>query len=179
MGRTGKLYACDHFGLVPDLITTAKSVAGGLPVAAVTGRDYMMDAAAQGGLGSTFGGNAVACAAALATLQQIEALGLGARADAIGARVKARFRSLQQSHPVIADVRGFGAMIGIEFVKADGTAASAEMAALQRDALEHGVITVTAGTHGNVLRTLMPLVITDAQLDEALDVLEAGVRRVF
>ncbi len=183
MARTGKLFACEHFGLVPDLLTSAKSLGGGLPIAAVTGRAEIMDAAAPGGLGSTFGGNAVACAAALATINQIEALDLCGRANAIGATVRARFEKLGRDVPAIAEIRGLGAMIGIVFAHpaAGGkrTPATTEMAALQKYAYEHGVITVTAGTHANVLRTLMPLVITDAQLDEALDVLERGVREIF
>jgi 4-aminobutyrate aminotransferase/(S)-3-amino-2-methylpropionate transaminase len=174
IGRTGKTFACEHFGLVPDLITSAKSLAGGYPLAAVTGRADIMDAAAPGGLGSTFGGNAIACAAALATLEQVDAL--SARANAIGQRVRERFKALNS--PVIEEVRGLGAMIGVVFARG-GQPATAEMAALHKYAYEHGVITVTAGTHGNVLRTLMPLVITDEQLDQALGVLEAGIREVF
>jgi 4-aminobutyrate aminotransferase/(S)-3-amino-2-methylpropionate transaminase len=183
MARTGKLYACEHFGLVPDLVTTAKSLAGGMPVAAVTGRAEIMDAAAPGGLGSTFGGNAVACAAALASIEAITTHKLPERAEAIGQAVRQRFGKLQREFPQIAEIRGLGAMVGIVFthVGEDGhrTAATIEMASLHRYAYEHGVITVTAGTHANVLRTLMPLTITDAQLGEALDVLEAGVRHVF
>jgi 4-aminobutyrate aminotransferase len=174
IGRTGKGFACEHYGLVPDLITSAKSLAGGLPLAAVTGRAEIMDAAGPGGLGSTFGGNAVACAAALATLDQLEQL--SARADAIGRRVRERFTALNS--PYIEEIRGLGAMIGVVFAKG-GQPATAEMAALHKYAYEHGVITVTAGTHANVLRTLMPLVITDEQLDQALGVLEAGIREVF
>lgn len=179
IGRTGKLYACDHFGLVPDLITTAKSLGGGMPIAAVTGRADVMDAAAPGGLGSTYGGNAVACAAALATLAEVEALDLGARADHLGDRVRARFKALQADIPQIAEIRGIGAMVGIVFAHPDGAAASSEMGALQKYAYEHGVVTVTAGTHANVLRTLMPLVISDDQLSQALDVLETGIRQIF
>ncbi|MDB5099515.1 MAG: 4-aminobutyrate aminotransferase [Cyanobacteria bacterium RYN_339] len=174
IGRTGKAFACEHFNLVPDLITSAKSLAGGFPLAAVTGRAEIMDAAAPGGLGSTFGGNAVACAAALATLGQLDEL--NARADEIGRKVRARFNALNS--PVVQEVRGLGAMIGVVFAR-DGVPATAEMAALHKYAYEHGVITVTAGTHANVLRTLMPLVITDAQLDQALDVLVAGINAVF
>jgi 4-aminobutyrate aminotransferase/(S)-3-amino-2-methylpropionate transaminase len=179
MARTGRLYACEHVDLVPDLILTAKSVAGGLPLSAVTGRAEVMDAAAPGGLGSTFGGNAVACAAALASLRRIDELGLCERALAIGETVRTRFERLQQEVPAIADIRGLGAMVGIEFMRSPGEPAQAEVAALQREAYQHGVLTVTAGTHANVLRTLMPLVITDAQLAEGLSVLEAAIRKVF
>jgi 4-aminobutyrate aminotransferase/(S)-3-amino-2-methylpropionate transaminase len=174
IGRTGKAFACEHFGLVPDLLTSAKSLAGGYPLAAVTGRAEIMDAAAPGGLGSTFGGNAVACAAALATLEQVDAL--SARANEVGQRVRERFAGLKSPH--IQEIRGLGAMIGVVFAK-DGVPATAEVAALHKHAYEHGVVTVTAGTHANVLRTLMPLVITDAQLDQALDVLVQGIDVAF
>ena len=178
-GRTGTFFACEHYDFMPDMITSAKSLAGGLPVGAVTGRAEIMDAAAPGGLGSTFGGNAVACAAALAAIAVMERDDVPARARAIGERVRACFAGLQREFPQIAEIRGLGAMVGIVFVDREGKPATAQMGALQKYAYEHGVLTVTAGTHANVLRTLMPLVITDAQLDEALGVLAAGIRQVF
>jgi 4-aminobutyrate aminotransferase/(S)-3-amino-2-methylpropionate transaminase len=181
--RTGTLFAMEQTGVDADLIVSAKSLAGGMPLGAVTGKAALMDAAAPGGLGSTFGGNAVACAAALATIQRIEELDLCGRAVAIGNTVRARFEALKVEVPAIADVRGPGAMVGVELARLDATGkripATQEVAALQKYAYEHGVLTVTAGTHANVLRTLMPLVITDAQLSQALQVLEDGLRAIF
>lgn len=172
-GRTGDWFACDAEGVVPDLITTAKGIAGGMPLAAVTGRADVMDAAHVGGLGGTYGGNPVACAAALAAIETIEADGLPGRARHIEGVVKARLEKLAVDHQSIGDVRGRGAMIAAEIVKPgttepDATLAAAVSAACHRQ----GLITLTCGTYGNVLRLLPSLVISDDLLDEGLGLIE-------
>jgi len=174
-GRTGKLFAVEHTGVVPDILITAKSLAGGLPLSAITGRAEVMDAPGVGGLGGTFGGNPVALAAAHAVLDQMETGALFARAQAIGATVAKRAAAWKERSPLVGDVRGLGAMWAIELVKDRATKAPAkdETAAVSKRGYERGLVTITAGTYGNVIRTLMPLVITDAELGEGLDVLEA------
>jgi 4-aminobutyrate aminotransferase/(S)-3-amino-2-methylpropionate transaminase len=180
IGRTGKYFAIEHYGVEPDLITSAKSLGGGLPIAAVTGRAEIMDAPQPGGLGSTFAGNPVSCAAALAALETIETEGLLARSTVIGKRFEDSADGWQKKWQLIGDVRGLGGMCAIELVRDRGTRepADAETKELARYCYERGVITITAGTLGNIMRILMPLVISDAQLDEALDVLEAGLAHV-
>ncbi|MBU6427564.1 MAG: aspartate aminotransferase family protein [Cyanobacteria bacterium REEB65] len=183
IGRTGRMYACEHFGLEPDLILSAKSLAAGFPLAAVTGRQEVMDAAHPGGLGTTFGGNAVACAAALQTLDHVTANKLCERALEIGDKVRAFFEALRPRCPAYMDIRGLGGMVGVAFYRKSSAGtldpATADVAALQRFACENGVVTVTAGTHSNVLRMLMPLVITDLQLEQALAVLSHGIQHAF
>ena len=172
--RTGKLFACEHYGIEPDLVTLAKSMGGGLPVSAVTGREDLMDAAQPGGLGGTFVGNPVACAAALAAIEFIERERLWERAAAIGERVGARFAAWRDRHERVGDARGLGAMRALELVR-DKTSKAPDKehtAAAVRRAYESGLLLISAGTHGNVIRTLMPLVITDDELDEGLEVLE-------
>jgi 4-aminobutyrate aminotransferase/(S)-3-amino-2-methylpropionate transaminase len=177
-GRTGALYACEKLGLVPDLITSAKSLAAGLPLAAVTGRAELMDHPQVGGLGGTYGGSPLACVAALQVIEAMTTGGLAERANLIGERVMGRMRELAKSHWQIGDVRGIGAMVGIEFIADATTKAPAKeiTTTVHRLCYERGLITITAGTGGNIMRTLMPLVITDEQLDEALDVLEGAIR---
>jgi 4-aminobutyrate aminotransferase/(S)-3-amino-2-methylpropionate transaminase len=177
-GRTGAIFACEKLGLVPDLITSAKSLAAGLPLAAVTGRAELMDHPQVGGLGGTYGGSPLACVAALQVIEAMTTGGLSQRADVIGERVAGRMRELAKSHWQIGDVRGLGAMIGIEFIADAATKAPAKelTTTVHRFCYERGLITITAGTGGNIMRTLMPLVITDEQLDEALDVLEGAIR---
>jgi 4-aminobutyrate aminotransferase/(S)-3-amino-2-methylpropionate transaminase len=171
--RTGELFACDHEGVVPDLIVTAKGIAGGLPLAAVTGRAELMDAPHAGGLGGTYGGNPVACAAALAVVEAIETEDLVARAAGIGARLTARLTALQARDPRIGDVRGRGAMIAVELVRPGTLEPDADLAKRVATAAHaQGLIVLTCGTWGNVLRFLPPLSISDALLDEAFDVLE-------
>ncbi|WP_248837105.1 4-aminobutyrate--2-oxoglutarate transaminase [Frankia sp. AgKG'84/4] len=170
--RTGDLFACEHEGVVPDLIVAAKGIAGGLPLSAVTGRAELMDAPQVGGLGGTYGGNPLACAAALAVLETIEADGLLARARAIGDLTTARLRHLQRADPRVGDVRGRGAMIAVELVRPGTTIPDAALTrAVAAEAHRHGVIVLTCGTDGNVLRLLPPLAISEALLVEALDVL--------
>jgi 4-aminobutyrate aminotransferase/(S)-3-amino-2-methylpropionate transaminase len=179
-GRTGRLFALEHSGVVPDILVTAKSLAGGLPLSAITGRAEVMDAPGVGGLGGTFGGNPVALAAAHAVLDQMADGRLFARAEAIGAVVSKRAAGWKERFPLVGDVRGLGAMWAIELVKDRKTKAPAkdETAALSKRGYERGLVTITAGTYGNVIRTLMPLVITDAELREGLDVLEACLGEV-
>jgi 4-aminobutyrate aminotransferase/(S)-3-amino-2-methylpropionate transaminase len=173
-GRTGKMFATEHYEIEPDLITTAKSLAGGMPVSAVTGRAEIMDSVHVGGLGGTYGGNPVACAAALATIDEITRLELPARAMKIGEKLRDRMLAWQKKSEMVGDVRGLGAMMAMELVKDRKTKEPAKEfnVALVKRCVENGVILIYAGTHSNVLRFLVPLVITDAQLDEGLDVIE-------
>jgi 4-aminobutyrate aminotransferase / (S)-3-amino-2-methylpropionate transaminase / 5-aminovalerate transaminase len=170
--RTGDWFACDHEGVVPDLIATAKGIAGGLPLAAVTGRASIMDSVHPGGLGGTFGGNPVACAAALGAIETMTKEDLPAAARRIGEIMLPRLRELAARHPAIGDVRGRGAMIAIELVK-PGTTEPDAAVAKQIAAACHaaGLIVLTCGTYGNVLRFLPPLVIGEDLLTEGLDIL--------
>ncbi|MGK5682345.1 4-aminobutyrate--2-oxoglutarate transaminase [Actinoplanes sp. URMC 104] len=170
--RTGAMFAVEHEDVVPDLIVTAKGIAGGLPLAAVTGRADLMDAPHTGGLGGTYGGNPVACAAALATVATIEQDGLVARATAIGDRLLAGLRTIQAADPRIGDLRGRGAMIAAEIVRSGSTEPDPDTTkALAAASHRAGLIVLTCGSYGNVLRFLPPLTIGDALLAEALDVL--------
>lgn len=180
-GRTGRLGAYQHYGVVPDLSTWAKAIGGGLPIAAVLGKAEVMDAARPGTVGGTYGGNPVACASALATLDLIESLGLCERALAIGDKVRAKFEELRRATPVVGDVRGLGAMLAMELVEAGDPRRPATR--LTQDVLaaclERGVLVIGAGVYGNVIRVLCPLVISDADLEEALAVIgEELLRRV-
>jgi 4-aminobutyrate aminotransferase/(S)-3-amino-2-methylpropionate transaminase len=174
--RTGEMFASDVFGIVPDLITTAKGIAGGLPLAAVTGRAEMMDASHAGGLGGTYGGNPVACAAALAAIDAFENDGLLERAREVGGILKERLTALQATDPRIGDVRGHGAMIAAEFVDpVTGDPDAALTAAVAKACIAQGVIVLTCGTYGNVIRFLPPLSIPDDLLHEGLDVVAAAL----
>jgi 4-aminobutyrate aminotransferase/(S)-3-amino-2-methylpropionate transaminase len=172
--RTGDMFACEAEGVVPDLIAMAKGIAGGFPLSAVTGRAEIMDGPHAGGLGGTYGGNPVACAAALGAIATIEEENLVERARHIGEIMLPRLRALQEKYPVIGDVRGRGAMIAIELVQGpdDRTPNPAATAAISKACHQLGLVTLTAGTWGNVLRFLPPLVISDALLDEGLSILE-------
>jgi len=171
--RTGDWFACDHERVVPDLVTTAKALADGLPLAGVTGRAEMMDAVHPGGLGGTYGGNPVACAAALGAIDTMLKEDLPAKARAIEAEMLPRLRRLAEQHPVIGDVRGRGAMIAVELVR-PGTLEpdSAAASKVARTCHGNGMIVLTCGTYGNVLRFLPPLVIGQDLLDEGLSILE-------
>jgi 4-aminobutyrate aminotransferase/(S)-3-amino-2-methylpropionate transaminase len=171
--RTGDWFACEHEGVVPDLITTAKGIAGGLPLAAVTGRAEIMDAVHSGGLGGTYGGNPVACAAALGAIETMETQDLPGRARRIGEIMTPRLQKLAETYPTIAEVRGRGAMIAIELTK-PGTLepAPATAAAVAAACHKQGLIVLTCGTFGNVLRFLPPLVIGEDLLEEGLDIIE-------
>ena len=180
IARTGKWFASEHFGIEPDLLVSAKSLGGGLPLAAVTGRADVMDAPGVGGLGGTFGGNPLSCVAALAALETIEKEGLLTRSLELGKKFEARARAWQEKWELIGDVRGLGGMCAIELVRDARTKepADTETKELSKYCYEHGVINITAGTYGNVMRILVPLVVTDAQFDEGMDVLEAGLASV-
>ena len=172
IARTGAWFACEHEGIEPDLICIAKGIADGLPLSAVTGRAEIMDAPHPSGVGGTFGGNPVACAAALATIETIEADGLLERARQIERLMKDRLLALQAADDRIGDVRGRGAMIAVEFVKPDSAEPDAALTnALAAAAIAAGVIVLTAGTFDNVVRFLPPLTISDELLSEGLDVL--------
>jgi len=171
--RTGDWFACDHEGIVPDLITTAKGIAGGLPLAGVTGRAEIMDAVHAGGLGGTYGGNPVACAAALGSIAAMEELDLPAAARHIESVMKPRLQTIADKTGVIGDIRGRGAMIAVEIVKPGTDEPDAALTgAIAKACHAQGVVVLTAGTYGNVLRFLPPLVMPDHLLDEALTVLE-------
>ncbi|HET7173441.1 MAG TPA: 4-aminobutyrate--2-oxoglutarate transaminase [Nocardioidaceae bacterium] len=171
--RTGDWFACDDEGVVPDLVTTAKGIAGGLPLAAVTGRAELMDAVHAGGLGGTYGGNPVACAAALGAIDTMTDLDLCARARHLGELMGARLADLAARHPAIGEVRGRGAMMAIELVRPGSTIPDAELtAAVNRACHAAGVLTLTCGTFGNVMRFLPPLVIGDELLEEGLAVVD-------
>ncbi|MFE5260098.1 4-aminobutyrate--2-oxoglutarate transaminase [Streptomyces coelicoflavus] len=172
--RTGQWFACEDEGIVPDLITTAKGIAGGLPLSAVTGRAEIMDAAHSGGLGGTYGGNPVACAGALGAIETMKELDLNARAKHIEAVMKSRLSAMAEKFDVIGDVRGRGAMIAIELVKDRSTKEPnpAATAALAKACHAEGLLVLTCGTYGNVLRFLPPLVIGDDLLNEGLDIIE-------
>ena len=171
--RTGDWFAVDHEGVVPDLITTAKGIAGGLPLAAVTGRAEIMDAAGPGGLGGTYGGNPVAAAGALGSIETMKAQDLNARARHIGEVMTARLAKLAAANPALGEVRGRGAMIAVELVKPGTKEPDAELAgAVAKKCHAQGLVVLTCGTFGNVLRFLPPLVISDALLDEGLGIIE-------
>ncbi|TDD88472.1 4-aminobutyrate--2-oxoglutarate transaminase [Actinomadura darangshiensis] len=173
--RTGDLFACEHEEIVPDLVATAKGIAGGLPLAAVTGRADIMDKVHGGGLGGTYGGNPLACEAALAVLEEIEDGKLTERARRIGEIMLPRLRDLAGKHPAIGDVRGRGAMIAIELVREGTKEPDPELTArIARRCHENGLLVLTTGTYGNVVRFLPPLVIPEELLTEGLDVLEAA-----
>ncbi|MCM2578896.1 4-aminobutyrate--2-oxoglutarate transaminase [Streptomyces meridianus] len=174
--RTGQWFACEDEGIVPDLITTAKGIAGGLPLAAVTGRAEIMDAAHSGGLGGTYGGNPVACAAALGAIETMREQKLDARARRIGEVMTPRLKAMQEKYDVIGDVRGRGAMIAIELVKSGSKEPNPEAtAALAKACHSEGLLVLTTGTYGNVLRFLPPLVIGEDLLNEGLDILESAL----
>ncbi|MBA2940668.1 4-aminobutyrate--2-oxoglutarate transaminase [Paenibacillus sp. CGMCC 1.16610] len=177
-GRTGKMFAMEHHGVVPDLMTMSKSIAAGLPISAVTGRAEIMDAPGIGEIGGTYGGSPLGCAAALQVIEMLEAERLLERAATIGTVVMERFGRLQQELSFIGDVRTLGAMSAIEIVQNPvSRAPDKELTArILQEAHQHGVIIMSAGIYGNVIRILSPLVITDEQLAESLDVLEAAFR---
>lgn len=175
--RTGAMFACEHEAVVPDLVVTAKGIAGGLPLAAVTGTAAIMNAAHVGGLGGTYGGNPLACAAALAAIETIRADDLIGRAQKIERVMKDRLQRLQAADPRIGEVRGRGAMIAVELVRPGTITPDPDLtAAIAAAARLRGVIVLTCGTNGNVLRFLPPLTISDDLLTEALDILAEAFR---
>jgi 4-aminobutyrate aminotransferase/(S)-3-amino-2-methylpropionate transaminase len=180
IGRTGRWFAIEHEGLVPDLITTAKSLAGGLPLGAVTGRSEIMEAVHVGGLGGTFGGNPLSCAAALGVLDTVEGEDLLGRAERIGVSMIDRLHDMAEMFVTVGDVRGRGAMVAMELVEDRQTKTPAKHAAsrLIEECYKQGVVILKAGTHDNVIRLLPPLTIDEALLTEALDVLEKSLGAV-
>ena len=177
LARTGDWFASEHEGIVPDLVCSAKALGGGLPISAVTGRAEIMDAAPAGGLGGTYAGNPIACAAALGALETIESEGLVERARRIGARVLPKLNAIQDASPVIGDVRGRGAMLALEFCQPGTTDPAPEVAAkVAKYCHEHGALVLVCGTYGNVIRLLPPLVIEFGLLDDALGVLEDAIQ---
>jgi 4-aminobutyrate aminotransferase-like enzyme len=175
--RTGKLFAMEHYGVDPDIIVAAKSLAGGFPLSAVTGRANVMDAPPAGGLGGTYAGNPVAIAAALAVIDVIRNERLVERAARLGDEIKSRLVRLQTDLPQIAEVRGLGAMVGVEFADPKTGAPDPAFAKkVQARALERGLLLLTCGIHFNVIRFLMPLTIPDAVFAEAMRILEDSIR---
>jgi 4-aminobutyrate aminotransferase / (S)-3-amino-2-methylpropionate transaminase / 5-aminovalerate transaminase len=179
-GRTGHLFASEYYGIEPDLMLTAKSLGGGLPLAAVTGRAEIMDAPGPGGLGGTFAGNPLSCAAALAVFDIFERKDLLARANELGSQFQSRAREWQRRWPIIGDIRGLGAMQAIELVKSieNREPAAEETKQVIQHCYERGLIVLSAGSYSNVIRMLVPLVITEAQWAEGLDVLESALQAV-
>jgi 4-aminobutyrate aminotransferase/(S)-3-amino-2-methylpropionate transaminase len=175
--RTGSWFACDEEGVIPDMVTTAKGLAGGMPLAGVTGRAELMNAVHEGGLGGTYGGNPVACAAALATIATLREQDLAGRAREIGHVAFGTLRRLQEDVAIIGEVRGRGAMIAVEFVEPgtknpNPTAAKA----IVQYCTQNGVVVISCGTYGNVIRLLPPLIISPEQLDDGLSVFSAAIR---
>jgi 4-aminobutyrate aminotransferase / (S)-3-amino-2-methylpropionate transaminase / 5-aminovalerate transaminase len=179
-GRTGKLFACERYGIVPDILVSAKSLGGGLPLAAVTGRAEIMDAPEIGGLGGTFSGNPVACAAALAVLETFAETNLFTRAEELGQQFRNRAEKWSRRWHLAGDVRGLGAMQAIELVKSRETRepAKRETEEIIRRCYEHGLLTISAGSYGNVLRILAPLTSSDVEFQEGLDVIENALGSV-
>ncbi len=178
-GRTGAWFAIEHSGVVPDLITVAKSMAGGYPIAGVIGRADVMDALAPGGLGGTYGGNPVACAAALAAIEAIDSEGLLARSTALGETFRARFADMgARTAPYrMWDIRGLGAMLAVEFVSDFDTATpdAAFTKSVVAHALKRGLILLSCGMHGNAIRVMVPLTASDAIIEEGLAIFEAAL----
>lgn len=177
MARTGKMFAMEHFGVVPDIITMAKGLGGGFPIAAIVGRADIMDALSPGGLGSTYAGSPMSCAAALAVLDVVESENLCQRSTEIGAHMQSRLRNLSAKQKCIGDVRGLGAMVAIElFHDGDRARPAPELTkAVVAEALKRGLLLLSCGVYGNVLRLMVPLTIEQVVLDEGLDILAAAI----
>ena len=175
-GRTGAWFACEHEGIVPDLMTTAKGIAGGLPLSAVTGRAEIMDSVHAGGLGGTYGGNPIACAAALATIRTMEESDAISRYKHIESIMWTRLDAMRMADNAIGDLRGRGGMIAIEFVKPGTDEPDADRCGrVAKFCHEQGVLVLTAGTYGNVIRFLPPMSIGDDLIEEGLDILEQAI----
>lgn len=180
MGRTGRMCAIEHWKVEPDLVILAKSLAAGMPLSAVVGRSEMMDAPQVGGLGGTYGGNPVCCRAALAVLEVFEEEGLLKKAEVLGKRLRSRFDEWHKEFEIIGDVRGVGPMLGLEFVRdrSSKEPEGDETKAFVRDCYEKGLVILSCGKFSNVIRTLMPLVITDEQLERGLNIMEDALRNL-
>jgi 4-aminobutyrate aminotransferase/(S)-3-amino-2-methylpropionate transaminase len=171
------MFAMEHYEVEPDITTMAKSLAAGLPLSAITGKAELMDHPQVGGLGGTYAGNPVACRAALAVLDQFEKKNLLKRAEQVGVKVMEKFKEFQEHYPVVGDVRGLGAMVGMELVvdrrtKEPATAFTKDLVNFCR---QKGLLMISAGTYGNIIRPLMPLVITDVQLERGLSIIEEAL----
>jgi 4-aminobutyrate aminotransferase/(S)-3-amino-2-methylpropionate transaminase len=179
MGRTGTMFAIEHWGVEPDLITVAKSLAAGMPIAAVVGRQEIMDSVHPWGLGGTYGSNPVASAAALAVLEVFEEDDMLGKSKALGKKLSERFEAFRKKYPIVGEVRGLGAMLGLALVKGEqGEPAADEAKKLAAFCLERGLIILVCGTYSNVVRVLAPFVITDEQLEKGLSILEAGLAEI-
>jgi 4-aminobutyrate aminotransferase/(S)-3-amino-2-methylpropionate transaminase len=179
MGRTGKMFAIEHWGVAPDLMTTAKSLGAGMPISAVVGRQEIMDCVHPFGLGGTYSGNPVAAAAALAVLEVFEEEDMLGKAQALGEKLGRRFEAFRQQYPVVGEVRGLGAMRGLALFKGEDRQPAAEEAKrLAAFCLERGLIILVCGTYSNVVRVLVPFVIEDDQLEKGLAILEAGLAEI-
>jgi 4-aminobutyrate aminotransferase/(S)-3-amino-2-methylpropionate transaminase len=177
-GRTGKLFACEHYGIVPDLITTGKSLGAGMPIAAVTGRAEIVDAPHPGGLGGTYSGNPLACVAAIEAIKLISDPAFLARANEVGQRLRGHLQQIQATHPtIVGDVRGLGPMLALEIVK-DAASKVPDMdttAKITAGTLARGLITIRAGLYSNCIRLLPPLTVTDDEIEEAMGILAVAV----
>jgi 4-aminobutyrate aminotransferase/(S)-3-amino-2-methylpropionate transaminase len=180
MGRTGKLWAVEHFGVVPDILLTAKTLGGGLVLSAVVGRKEIMDSVDAGGIGGTFGGNPLSCVAALKTLEIIERDKLLDRATELGKYAMSRLTAMSDKYSLIGEVRGLGCAIGIEFVKDRETKepAEKEVARIRQKCLERGLIMLSAGAFHNVLRLMFPLIIKENELERGLSILDNAIKEV-
>jgi 4-aminobutyrate aminotransferase/(S)-3-amino-2-methylpropionate transaminase len=180
MGRTGKVFAIEHYGIAPDLITSAKSLAAGMPLSAVTGRAEVMDAPHPGGLGGTYSGNPLACVAAIEAIKMIREPAFLQRASEVGQRMRQHLEAIQADTPLVGDVRGLGAMLAMELVqdRASKAPAPEPTSQITSETLQRGVITIRAGLYSNCVRFLPPLVISDEQIDEAMAVLKESVQLV-
>jgi 4-aminobutyrate aminotransferase len=177
VGRTGRMFATEHSEVVPDLTTMAKGLGGGMPISAVVGRADVLDSVPPGGLGSTYAGHPLACVASLAVLEVVQEEHLCARSEAIGERLRTRLNSMRKQVPEIADVRGLGAMTGVEFLK-NGRPAPEIANALKTDAFKEGLLLLTCGSHGNVVRIMLPLTVSNELIDEGVDIIERVLTRV-
>jgi 4-aminobutyrate aminotransferase/(S)-3-amino-2-methylpropionate transaminase len=175
------MFASERYGIEPDILIAAKSLGGGLPLGSITGRAEIMDAPGPGAIGGTFGGNPIACEAAIATIDTMARLDLPARANALGERFRARAQKWQSQWPQIGEIRGLGGMQAIELVRSPESRLPNDAAAkhIIQYCYERGVLTLNAGSYGNIIRILMPLVITEAQFDEALSVMESALAHEF
>ena len=179
MGRTGKMFAIEHWGVEPDLITVAKSLAAGTPLAAVVGKQEIMDSVHSWGLGGTYGGNPLACAAGLAVLEVFEEENMLEKAVVLGNKLMARFKKWQKQFDIIGEIRGLGAMLGLELVKGENREPAADEAKqLVSFCVENGLVILTCGSYGNIIRVLAPFVITDEQLEKGFAVMEEGLSAI-
>jgi len=172
MGRTGTPAAVEHYGVTPDLMTWAKSMGGGLPISGVSGRADVMDCVHKGGIGGTYGGNPLSCAAAKVAINQVLDPNFQDSAKALGARMRARLDALAERTDAIGEVRGLGPMLGIELVDAEGNPDAASTGAVVNAAFDKGLILMGAGVDSNVIRVLVPLVATEADIEEGMAILE-------